>query len=123
MSLNYKFIFEDDVFKYNCSWYCSYLKGNLKKAKEIYEIFKRLNVIHELARKTETDKISYNGFTIVFNCRGDVKIKGFSNWLSTKEEVPIIERELRQHIERCVSESIKDIIVGIKSLKKGAVIK
>ena len=43
-----------------------------------------------------------------------------SNWLSIKEEVPIIKRELSKYIKEYDKDNVKDIIIKIKSLKKGS---
>ena len=59
-------------------------------------------------------------FTIIFDYDGNVRIKDISNWLSIKEEVPIVKKELSKYIKNYDKESVKDIIVKIKSLKKGS---
>ena len=88
--------------------------------KKIYEILNQLNTIYEQALITGVQYIDCNGFTIVFNFNGSIKIKNISNWLDIKEEVPIIKRELSKYIKHCNTKSVKDIIIKIKSLKKGS---
>ena len=84
---------------------------------------KRLDVIYKQAKETRTGETFFNGFKIKFDRDCYFKIENISNWLKIKTEVPIIKRELSRYIEECTIESIKDIIVKIKSLKKGVVIK
>ena len=62
----------------------------------------------------------YNDFVTTFDFKGYVKIENTSNWLSIKEEIPIIKKELSKYIKNYDKESVKGIIVKIKSLKKGS---
>lgn len=119
MALSYKISIKDGMFKYNCTDYNSFIKIRRKDIKKIYEILNRLKSINIKDLTTGVYDIAYGDFTIVFNFNGDVRIKNISNWLSTMEEVPIIIKELSKYIEICNTETIKDIIVKIKSLKKG----
>ena len=62
----------------------------------------------------------YNDFVTIFDFKGYVKIENISNWLSIETEVPIIKKELSKYIKDYNEESVKDIMVKIKSLKKGS---
>ena len=120
MVLNYNFKIKDGMFAYNCITFSSFIKIMDKDIKKIYEILNELNTIYEQALTYGVHNIDYGGFTIVFNFNGSITIKNISNWLSIKEEVPIIKRELSKYIKKRNIESVKDIIVEIKSLKKGS---
>ena len=120
MALNYAFKIEDGMFIYNCITYSSFIEIMDKDIEKIYEILNRLNSIHEQALTTGRLNIVYGDFTIIFNFEGSVRIKNISNWLNIKEEIPIIKRALRKYIKNYDKESVKGIIVKIKSLKKGS---
>ena len=119
MELNYKICLKDGVFKYDCPSHSSTLKIVNKKIKQIYNILNKLYVLQEQAAKTGTKRFVYNGFVIIFDFNGYFAIKDFSNWLSIEKEVPIIKKELSEYIKDYNTESIKNIIIKIKSLKKG----
>ena len=119
MALNYKFDIKDGMFKYNCIEYHSYIEIEAKDIKKIYCILNKLDVIRKLAKKDGKKTFDYNGFRIIFNFNGCVAIYAISNWLSIKEEVPIIKRELSKYIKDD-KDNVKDIIIKIKSLKKGS---
>ena len=119
MWLEHKFGLEKGIFKYSCDMFSSYLRVDFKNIKKVYEILKRLDVIHKQAKETRTVEIVFNGFKIKFDRDYCVKIENISNWLEIKKEVPIIKRELSRYVGRYPEESVKDIIVKIKSLKKG----
>ena len=120
MALNYYFKIKDGMFVYNCITYSSYIKIMCKDIEKIYEILNQLNTIYEQALTAGVHNIDYSGFTIVFNFNGSISIKNISNWLGIKEEVPIIKRELSKYIKKRNMKSVKDIIVKIKSLKRGS---
>ena len=120
MALNYKFNIKDGMFKYNCIYYHSYIEIKAKDIKKIYCILNKLDAIRKLAEKDGKKTFDYNGFRIVFHSNGCVSINTISNWLSIKEEVPIIKKELSKYIKIYDKESVKGIIVKIKSLKKGS---
>ena len=120
MELSYKINVKDAVFKYDCVNYSSYIRIKPKDRKKIYNILNRLDDIKKLAAKKGTKRYVYNGFVIIFDFEGSFVIENFSNWLNIKKEVPIIKRELRKYIGLYNTESVKDIIVKIKSLKKGS---
>ena len=120
MALNCKFNIEDGMFKYNCIEYHSYIEIKTKDIKKIYCILNKLDVIRKLAEKDGKQTFDYNGFRIIFNLNGCVAIKTMSNWLSIKEEVPIIKRELSKYIKEYDKDNVKDIIIKIKSLNKGS---
>ena len=120
MALNYKFNIKDGIFEYNCIEYHSYIKIEAKDIKKIYCILNKLDVIRKLAEKDGKKTFDYNGFRILFNFNGCVAINTISNWLSIKEEVPIIKRELSKYIKECYKDNVKDIIIKIKSLNKGS---
>ncbi len=120
MVLNYKVYLKDGVFKYDCPSYSSYLRIKDKNIKKIYDILNKLDILQEQAAKAGARRFIYNGFVIVFDFSGFVSISDFSNWLKIKEEVPIIKRELSKYIKKYDIESVKGIIVKIKSLKKGS---
>lgn len=120
MILNYDFNIKDGIFKYDCITHSSYIGIRAKDIKKIYGILKRLDILEKLAAKDGTSCCIYNGFEIIFDFNGCIKIKSISNWLSIRQEVPIIKKELSKYVEKCDIESVKDIIVKIKSLKKGS---
>ena len=120
MTLNYKIDFKDGVFKYDCPSYNSFLKTIDKKIKKIYDILNKLDGLQEQATKAGTKMFIYNGFEIIFDFSGYVAITNFSNWLNIRQEVPIIKKELSKYIKNYDKEPVKDIIVKIKSLKKGS---
>ena len=119
MVLNYDFNIKDGIFKYNCIAHSSYIKIRVKDIKKIYDILNRLDILQKRAQKAETRIFVCNDFTIIFDFNGYVKIENISNWLSIEKEVPIIKKELSKYIKDYNTESIKDIIIKIKSLKKG----
>ena len=118
MELSYKIDLKDGVFKYDCNDYSSYIKIKNKDSEKIYNILNRLDDIEELAAKNGIKRYSYNGFIIIFDFDGCFAIENVSNWLLIKEEVPIIKKELRKYIGKHNTESVKGIIIKIKSLKK-----
>ena len=120
MELNYKICLKDGVFKYDCSTCSSTLRTVNKNIKQIYNILNKLYVLQEQAAKTGTKKFVYNGFVIIFDFNGYFTIKDFGNWLSIEEEVPIIKGELSKYIKKYEKDNVKDIIIKIKSLKKGS---
>ena len=120
MVLSYKVVLEDGIFKYKCSLHNSYLKIRMKDIKKIYNILKQLDIIYKLVKKTEGNNIVYGGFKIIFENYRCIRIEKVSNWLMIEDEVPIIKRELRKYIKEHDTKHIKDIIVKIKSLKKGS---
>ena len=120
MALNYDFNIKDGVFKYNCITHCSYIEIRTKDIKKIYYILNKLDVIRKLAEKCGEKTVDYSGFRIIFDFSGYVSINTVSNWLSIKEEVPIIKGKLSKYIKEHDKESIKDIIIKIKSLNKGS---
>ena len=119
MVLNYDFNIKDGIFKYNCITYCSSIKIRAKDIKKIYNILNRLDALEKRAAEDRTSCCICNGFEILFDFNKCVKIKNISNWLTIREEIPIIERELRKYIGKYNTESVKNIIIKIKSLKKG----
>ena len=119
MTLNYKFDIKDGMFKYNCIEYHSYIEIEAKDIKKIYCILNKLDVIRKLAKKDGKKTFDYNGFRMIFHSNGCVAINTISNWLSIKEEVPIIKRKLSKYIKDD-KDNGKDIIIKIKSLKKGS---
>ena len=120
MELSYKIDLKNGVFKYDCVYYSSYIKIKDKDTRKIYDILNKLDAIEKRAAKNGTKRYIYNGFVIIFDFEGGFAIENFSNWLVIKKEVPIIKRELRKYIGLYNTESVKDIIVKIKSLKKGS---
>ena len=120
MVLNYKFYLKDGMFKYDCITHSSYIKIRAKDIKKIYEILNRLDSIYKQSLTTGVQNIDCGCFTIVFDFDGNVRIKNISNWLSIETEVPIIKKELSKYIKNYDKEPVKDIIVKIKSLKKGS---
>ena len=120
MTLNYKFNIKDGMFKYNCIEYHSYIEIKAKDIKKIYCILNKLDVIRKLAEKDCKKTVDYNGFRIIFDVNGYVAINTISNWLSIKEEVPIIKGELSKYIKEYDKDNVKDIIIKIKSLNKGS---
>ena len=120
MALNYDFNIEDGMFKYDCITHNSYIRIRAKDIKKLYDILNRLDVLEKRAEKDGTRNCICNGFEITFNFNGCIKIKNISNWLSIRQEVPIIKGELSKYIKEHDKESIKDIIIKIKSLNKGS---
>ena len=120
MVLNYDFNIEDGIFKYDCFMHSSYLEIGTKDIKKIYDILNQLDILQKRAKKAGTRVFVYNDFAIIFDFVGYIKIENISNWLSIKTEVPIIKKELSKYIKIYDKESVKDIIVKIKSLKKGS---
>ena len=120
MVLNYKIDFKDGMFKYNCILYSSYLRIRYKDMEKIYGILNKIDVLKKQYEKDVTRRFDYNGFAIIFDSSGCFSIQNASNWLDIKEEVPIIKKELSKYIKIYGKESVKDIIVKIKSLKKGS---
>ena len=120
MVLNYDFNIKDGVFKYDCITHSSYIEIRAKDIKKIYEILNRLDSIYKQSLTTGVQNIDYGCFTIIFDFEGNVRIKDISNWLNIEKEVPIIKKELSKYIKNYDKESVKDIIVKIKSLKKGS---
>ena len=119
MVLNYKFYSKDGIFKYDCITHSSYIEIRAKDIKKIYNILNKLDALEKQAAKNETNNCICNGFEIIFDFDGCIRIKNISNWLSIRQEVPIIKKELRKYIKNYDKESVKDIIIKIKSLKKG----
>ena len=119
MELNYKVCLKDGDFKYDSSSHSSTLRTVNKNIKQIYNILNKLYVLQEQAAKAGTKRFVYNGFVIIFDFNGCFAIKDFSNWLSIEQEVPIIKKELSKYIKDYNTESVKNIIIKIKSLKKG----
>ena len=120
MILNYKIDFKDGVFKYNYIPYSSYLRTMAEDMKKIYGILNNINILQEQFKKDGTKRFTCNGFGIIFDFSGCFAIQNISNWLDIKEEVPIIKIELSKYIKKYDIEHIKDIIIKIKSLKKGS---
>ena len=120
MVLNYDFNIKDGMFKYDCITHSSYIEIRAKDIKKIYEILNRLDSIYKQSLTTGVHNIDCGCFTIVFDFDGNVRIKDISNWLSIRQEVPIIKKELSKYIKKYNIEPVKDIIVKIKSLKKGS---
>ena len=120
MVLNYDFNIKNGMFKYDCITNSSYIEIRAKDMKKIYEILNRLDSIYKQSLTTGVQNIDYDCFTIIFDFYGNVRIKDISNWLSIKREVPIIKKELSKYIKNYDKESIKSIIVKIKSLNKGS---
>ena len=119
MVLNYKIDFKNGVFKYNCIPYSSYLGIRAEDMEKIYGILNNIDVLKKQYEKDATRMFNYNGFVIIFDSSGCFSIQNSSNWLDIKEEVPIIKKELIKYIKKCSIEHVKDIIIKIKSLKKG----
>lgn len=119
MILDYKVHFKNNVFKYDCVTLSSYIRINYKDIKKIYYTLNKLDVLQEQAEKAEKRRLIYNGFEIIFDFSGYFAINTISNWLNMKEEVPIIKKELSKYIKNYNTESVKNIIIKIKSLKKG----
>ena len=120
MVLNYDFNIKDGIFKYDCFVHSSYIEIRAKDIKKIYEILSRLDSIYKQSLTTGVHNIDCGCFTIIFDFEGNVRIKNISNWLSIRQEVPIIKKELSKYIKNYDKEPVKDIIVKIKSLKKGS---
>ena len=119
MEFNYDFNIKNGIFRYNCIAHSSYIEIRAKDMKKIYDILNQLDALEERAVKEGRCNCICNGFEMIFDFSGCVKIKNISNWLCIKEEVPIIKKELIKYIKKYNTESVKDIIVKIKSLKKG----
>ena len=120
MTLNYKIDFKNCVFKYNCILYSSYLKIGAEDMGKIHGILNKIDLFREQYEKDGTKRFTYNGFEIILDSSGCFSIQNTSNWLDIKEEVPIIKKELIKYIKKYDIEHIKDIIIKIKSLKKGS---
>lgn len=120
MGLNYDFNIKDGMFKYNCFTHSSYIEIRVKDMKKIYDILNQLDALEKRALKDEISCCICNGLEILFDFNRCVKIKNISNWLTIREEVPIIKKELIKYIEKYNIESVKNIIIKIKSLKKGS---
>ena len=120
MVLNYDFNIKDGMFKYDCITHGSYIEIRAKDIKKIYDMLSRLDSIYKQSLTTGVQNIGYGCFTIVFDFDGNVRIKDISNWLSIKGEVPIIKGELSKYIKEYYKNSVKDIIIKIKSLNKGS---
>ena len=120
MVLNYDFNIKDGMFKYDCITHSSYIEIRCKDIKKIYDILNQLDILQERAKKAGIKSFVHNCFEMIFDFNECVKIKNISNWLSIRHEVPIIKKELSKYIKKYNIESVKDIIVKIKSLKKGS---
>ena len=120
MVLNYKVCFKDGIFKYDCSQHSSYIDISAKDIIKIYDILNRLDNIQKRAKKMEQKKIICKDFVIIFDFTGCFRIERASNWLTIDTEAPIIKKELSKYVKEYNKESIKNIIVKIKSLKKGS---
>ena len=120
MVLNYKFYSKDGIFKYDCITHSSYIEIRAKDIKKIYNILNKLDALEKQAAKNEINNCICNGFEIIFDFDGCIRIKNISNWLSIRQEVPIIKKELSKYIKNYDTESVKGIMVKIKSLKKGS---
>ena len=120
MVSSYKFYLKDGIFKYNCIVHRSYLEIGAKDIKKIYDILNRLDILQKRAKKAGTKVFVYHDFTIIFDFSGCIRIENISNWLSIRQEVPIIKKELSKYIKNYDIDSVKDIIIKIKSLKKGS---
>ena len=99
MVLNYDFNIKDGVFKYDCITHSSYIEIRAKDIKKIYEILNRLDSIYKQSLTAGVHNIDCGCFTIIFDYDGNVRIKDISNWLSIKEEVPIVKKELSKYIK------------------------
>ena len=120
MVLNYDFNIKDGIFKYDCFVHSSYLKIRAKDMEKIYGILNNIDVLREQHEKDGTRRFTYNGFEIIFDFNGCFAIESISNWLNIEKEVPIIKKELSKYIKNYDKEPVKDMIVKIKSLKKGS---
>lgn len=120
MELNYDFNIKNGMFKYNCIVNRSYIEIRAKDVKKIYNILNTLDVLVKQAIENRKNRCICSGFEILFDYNRYVKINAISNWLSIKEEVPIIKRELSKYIKKYDKDDVKDIIIKIKSLKKGS---
>ena len=80
----------------------------------------RLDSIYKQSLTTGVHNIDCGCFTIIFDFDGNVRIKDISNWLNIKTEIPIIKEELSKYVKKYNIESVKDIIIKIKSLNKGS---
>ena len=120
MELNYDFNIKDGMFKYNCITHSSYIEIRVKDIKKIYDILNKLDALEKQAAKDGISNCICDGFEMIFDFGGCVKIKNVSNWLAIRGEIPIIKKELRKYIGKYNIKSVKDIIVEIKSLKKGS---
>lgn len=120
MILNYKIDLKDGMFKYNCITHGSYMEIRKEDTKKIYGILNILDILEKQAAEYGEKNYVCNGFVMLFDFEGCFCIENISNWLSIKEEIPIIKKELSKYIKDYNSKSVKDIIVKIKSLKKGS---
>ena len=120
MALDCKFNIKDGMFKYNCITHNSYIEMKAKYIKKLYDILNRLDALEKRAKKDGTRNCICNGFEIIFDFYGCVSIKNISNWLSIEGEVSIIKGELSKYIKEYDKDNVKDIIIKIKSLKKGS---
>lgn len=120
MELNYSFNIKDGMLKYNCIMHSSYAEIRFKDVKKIYNILNILDVLEKQAAENVKSCCIRNGFEILFNSNGYVRINTISNWLSIKEEVPIIKRKLSKYVTKYDKDNVKDIIIKIKSLNKGS---
>lgn len=119
MVLDYNFSFKNDMFKYGCITHSSCIEIRAKDIKKIYDILNQLDALEKQAAKNGTSNYICNGFEIIFDFSRCIRIKNISNWLTIEKEVPIIKKELRKYIKDYNTESVKNIIIKIKSLKKG----
>ena len=120
MVLNYDFNIKDGIFKYDCFVHSFYIEIRAKDIKKLYDILNKLDVLQKQAAETGTKRFGYNGFVIIFDFNGCFAIESISNWLNIEKEVPIIKKELSKYIKNYDKEPVKDMIVKIKSLKKGS---
>ena len=120
MILDYNIYLKDGMFKYSCNFFDSFLKIKNKDINKIYKILNRLDSIYKQSLTSGVQNIYYGCFTIVFDFYGNVSIKNISNWLNISQEVPIIKKELSKYVKKYDTECIKNIIIKIKSLKKGS---
>lgn len=120
MVLNYDFNIKDGMFEYYCITHNSNIEIRYKDIKKIYDVLNQLDALEKQAAKDGISNCICNGFEMIFDFSGRVKIKNISNWLYIRQEVPIIKKELSKYIKNYDKEPVKDIIVKIKSLKKGS---
>lgn len=119
MGLVYKFNNEDGTFAYHCETFSSYLRFDLKYIKTMYNTFEELDKLYRKAKENRTNGIDCGGFIIQFDGRNYFKILNYSNWIRIEEEVPIIKSIIEKYYKKD-AETIKDIIVKIKSLREGS---
>lgn len=119
MGLVYEFNDEDRAFAYHCETYSSYLRFDLKYIKTMYNIFNKLDKLYKKVEKNRTNRIDCGGFIIQFDKRDYFKILDYSNWIRTEDEAPIIKSIIEKYYKKD-TETIKDIIVKIKSLREGS---